>query len=217
MKAMRRYPRLVLVPAFALVSFLISSCATSQEGLPVEELVGCWYFASDEAVDGTGGNAAGNAAEDAAENPAGGAADTAGDRTGGAAGGPADGAAGARASDLRLPLGIRLTDRALEGWPAVQQLEGVRVAATLTPQGERDHPFGFWRPFADGDSVHVGYPAGGGLAMDLDALPEPEREGEAGVALAGAVRPVGDVLRPGSSGDPDPRPVRLSAGRCPQG
>ena len=111
-----------------------------------------------------------------------------------------------------LPWGVRLSPDSLEGWPAVQALEGVRRAATLTPGGSRDFPFGYWRPSAAGDSLDLGHPGGGGLAVDLaiparDASP-PE--------LTGTVQAVGDVLQSGDSRLADQaRPVRLTSARCP--
>lgn len=112
----------------------------------------------------------------------------------------------AAAEQLRLPWGVRLLDRPLEGWPAIQQLEGVRVATTLTPDGDVDHPFGFWRPLA-GDSVHIGYPAGGGLSLRLAV--------EAG-RMTGTARPVGDALPMGGAADRPLRTVSLMHARCPE-
>lgn len=112
----------------------------------------------------------------------------------------------AAAEQLRLPWGVRLLDRPLEGWPAIQQLEGVRVASTLTAQGDVDHPFGFWRPLA-GDSVHIGYPAGGGLSLRLAV--------ETG-GLAGTARPVGDARPLAGAADRPLRAVSLMHARCPE-
>lgn len=107
------------------------------------------------------------------------------------------------ARDLQLPWGVRLTDRSLEGWPALQPLEHVRVASTLTGRDEADHPFGYWRPLA-ADSILVGYPAGGGL--DLHLAP-------GGDGLVGTARPVGDA---GLDADRSPRPISLLHARCPE-
>lgn len=109
------------------------------------------------------------------------------------------------ARDLRLPWGVRLTDEELQGWPALQQLEGVRRAATLTPSGDADHPFGYWRPLP-GDSLLMGYPAGGGLSVRLEV--EPSR-------LVGTARPVGDA-RPLNPRPAEERAVSLTRARCPE-
>lgn len=107
------------------------------------------------------------------------------------------------ARQLQLPWGIRLLDRPLEGWPAVQQYEDARFATTLTGQDEVGHPFGYWRSLS-GDSILVGYPAGGGLSLRL----APDSGGMAGIA-----RPVGDATlatqRP-------TYPLRLIHARCPE-
>ena len=117
------------------------------------------------------------------------------------------------ALQIRLPWGVRLTQDSLEGWPALQGLEGVRRASTLTPSGSQDFPFGFWRLSPGGDSLDLGHPGGGGLAVDVET---PAQDASPPV-LAGTVRPVGDVLRSGDSSAADqPLPVRLSRARCPQ-
>jgi hypothetical protein len=111
------------------------------------------------------------------------------------------------AESLRLPWGVRLRDVALEGWPAQADREGAREATTLTGRSEVDHPFGYWAPLP-GDSIEVGYPAGGGLLLQLGVVDHD---------LAGTARPVGDVLQPGQ--EPGPRPsrnVRLVWARCPE-
>jgi hypothetical protein len=112
----------------------------------------------------------------------------------------------AAADQLQLPWGVRLLDRPLEGWPLARQYEGVRVATTLTGQDEADHPFGFWRPL-NGDSIQIGYPAGGGLSLRLDIQPG---------RLAGTAHPVGDALPLGATPDRTPRPVALMHARCPE-
>ncbi|HUG42129.1 MAG TPA: hypothetical protein VMM12_16795 [Longimicrobiales bacterium] len=107
------------------------------------------------------------------------------------------------AAELRLPWGFRLLDQALTGWPALQPLEGVRVATTLTGRDETDHPFGYWRPLP-GDSILVGYPAGGGFSLHL---------APAGAGMTGTIRALGDATlataRPA-------RPVRIIHARCPE-
>jgi hypothetical protein len=114
---------------------------------------------------------------------------------------------------LRLPWGVRLTEAPLQGWPAVQALEGVRAAATLTPAGDRDVPIAYWRPLGAGDSLHLGHPGGGGLAVDVAVPPA----GDSPPVLRGIVRPVGDALAPGAQGSTaEPRPVRLGRARCPE-
>lgn len=120
---------------------------------------------------------------------------------------------GETAESLRLPWGVELTDRPLEGWPAVQQLDGVREAGTLTPSGARDYPFAYWRRHADDDSVHIGHPGGTGFRVDLEVVPVPEK----GLVLEGTVRPTGDVVQPGDpGGSAEARAVRLTRARCPE-
>ena len=113
---------------------------------------------------------------------------------------------------LSLPWGVQLSPDSLEGWPAVQALEGVRRATTLTPSGSRDFPIGYWRPSAAGDSLDLGHPGGGGLAVDV-AIPA---RNASPPELTGTVQPVGDALQPGDSRRADQaRPVRLTSARCP--
>ena len=112
---------------------------------------------------------------------------------------------------LRLPWGVRLTDGPLRGWPAVEGLDGIRVASTLTPAGERDFPLGYWRPTAGGDSLQLGHPGGGGLVVDA-AVPMARADRP---VLEGAARSVGDALQPGQASAPERRPVRLTWARCP--
>lgn len=107
------------------------------------------------------------------------------------------------AAELQLPWGVRLLDRPLEGWPALQQLEGVRLATTLTGRAEADHPFGYWR-VVSADSIIVGYPAGGGLSVHL----APDERG-----MAGTVRAVGDATLQATRPS---HPVRLLRARCPE-
>ena len=108
--------------------------------------------------------------------------------------------------ELRLPWGIRLQDAPLEGWPAMTA-RGGRKATTLTGTDEVDHPFGYWLTEAP-DSVEIGYPAGGGLVLELAV-----REDH---GLEGTARPVGDVIEPGADGEPAARPVHLLWARCPE-
>lgn len=110
-----------------------------------------------------------------------------------------------------LPWGVRLTDDPIEGWPALESLDGVRRATTLEPDGERDFPFGYWRPLAQGDSLYLGYPAGGGFAVNVGMAEDSE---DGGRALAGTVRAVGDALPMGED-RPGAQAVRLVWGRCP--
>jgi hypothetical protein len=100
----------------------------------------------------------------------------------------------AAAERLNLPWGVRLLEDTLTGWPAIQQLPGVRRALTLIDHGETAaHPFGYWRPVGD-DSLEIGYPAGGGLLLRVDAA---EASAEPGAArLEGTARATGDLLRP---------------------
>jgi hypothetical protein len=111
------------------------------------------------------------------------------------------------ARQLDLPWGLRLIDRPLEGWPALQQREGVRRATTLTGREEVDFPFGYWIRTAH-DAVEIGYPAGGGLLLEL-------RIGD--TALRGAARSVGDALPPPAERPaPATHPVELTWARCPE-
>lgn len=107
------------------------------------------------------------------------------------------------ARDLNLPWGVRLLDGPIQGWPALQQYEGARVASTLTGTDEADHPFGYWRPLA-ADSILVGYPAGGGLSLRLST---------AGDGLSGIARALGDATL---ARDRPAHPVRLVHARCPE-
>jgi hypothetical protein len=112
----------------------------------------------------------------------------------------------ADAEALRLPWGVRLLPDSLTGWPALERLPGVRRATTLARPGEEaGHPFGYWRPLG-GDTVEIGYPAGGGLLLRLD--------GDA-AHLAGTATPVGDAMAPGAA-PPQARPVTLTRARCPE-
>jgi hypothetical protein len=117
------------------------------------------------------------------------------------------------ARELQLPWGVRLMDRPLDGWPALERLDGVKLAATLTRGGDRDHPFGYWRLFPRGDSVHLGHPGGGGFAVDAGVVPNDDGWPE----LAGAARPTGDVMpAPGDEATRAARSVRLTRARCPE-
>ena len=108
---------------------------------------------------------------------------------------------------LNLPWGVRLTGDTLEAWPIARQLEGVRHAATLTPEGDRDHPFGYWRRAAP-DSVEIGYPGGGGLVLQLHQVEEQR--------MRGTAIPAGDVMVPGRP-EPEPQaPVVLFLAQCPE-
>jgi hypothetical protein len=110
------------------------------------------------------------------------------------------------AEQLGLPWGVRLRDRPLQGWPALQQRQNVREATTLTGVDETAAPFGYWVRTAP-DSVEIGYPAGGGLVLHLK-IDE--------TALRGTARPVGDALPPPAV-LPERRdhPVELTWARCP--
>ena len=110
---------------------------------------------------------------------------------------------GGAAASLNLPWGFRLLVQDLDGWPALQRLEEVRLATTLTGQDEIDHPFGYWRPLP-GDSILVGYPAGGGVSLRL----APDDKGMSGVA-----QPVGDATL--STSRPS-HPIQVVHARCPE-
>jgi hypothetical protein len=110
------------------------------------------------------------------------------------------------ARDLQLPWGVRLLDRPLEGWPALQQRPGVMQATTLTGHDEVDFPFGYWVVSAE-DSLEIGYPAGGGLLLELAMI---------NGAFEGRARPVGDAVpAPGVVAGQRAHPVRLTWARCP--
>lgn len=110
------------------------------------------------------------------------------------------------ARNLRLPEGIRLTERPLEGWPAIMQRGAVKVALTLTGQGPADYPFGYWLLEDDG-SLEVGYPAGGAILLEL--VPTRDR-------LEGTARAHGDTERFGQENEtPQEMTVRLDRGACP--
>lgn len=112
------------------------------------------------------------------------------------------------ARSLRLPWGVRLGEDSLAGWPALERHDGTRVAATLTPDGDADHPFGYWRPLGE-DSVEIGYPGGGGYTL---------RVGVEDQRLEGTVRAVGDARGPGADDSPPPvpQPVALMRALCPE-
>lgn len=105
---------------------------------------------------------------------------------------------------LNLPWGVRLTADTLTGWPAIERRGGARRAATLTPDGDADHPFGYWMALP-GDSIEIGYPGGGGLLLRLAA---------GDVAMTGEAHALGDVLAPGAPPRPV-RTVRLARAQCP--
>lgn len=106
------------------------------------------------------------------------------------------------ASALNLPWGVRLAADALADAPAHHD---ARAARTLQADGEADHPFGFWAPIA-GDSILIGYPAGGGLVLRLAG---------GDTSMHGIARPVGDVVAPGAPPRAE-RPVHLSRAQCPE-
>ncbi|HEX6589432.1 MAG TPA: hypothetical protein VF039_10440 [Longimicrobiales bacterium] len=106
------------------------------------------------------------------------------------------------AAALNLPWGVRLLGDALQDAPAHGD---ARAARTLEATGEAGFPFGFWAPIA-GDSIVIGYPAGGGLLLRLAG---------GDTSMHGIARPVGDVIAPGATARPD-RPVQLSRAQCPE-
>lgn len=118
---------------------------------------------------------------------------------------------------LSLPWGVRFLERRLAGWPAMEGLEDVRAAATLTDSTlARDYPFGYWRLTAGGDSIQMGYPGGGGLVADLAF--NPGEDDATGARLDGTVRGVGDVVPLDSPVRADVRrPVLLAQVGCPGG
>jgi hypothetical protein len=113
----------------------------------------------------------------------------------------------ATAVRLNLPWGVRLLADTLEGWPVIQQRRDVRGAVTLVGHGETAaFPFGYWLPLG-ADSVEIGYPAGGGLLLELQVGPG---------RLAGTARALGDAMRPGEFAQPRPaEAVSLVHARCP--
>jgi hypothetical protein len=117
----------------------------------------------------------------------------------------------AAAAVLDLPWGVELLSVQLAGWPALQQLEDVRQARTLTAAGTQDHPFGYWRPLAGGDSVEVGYPGGGAVLLELAVSAD-------GRTLNGTGRALGDAQPIGAPReDTVVTPVVLNQARCPEG
>jgi hypothetical protein len=113
----------------------------------------------------------------------------------------------ATAERLNLPWGVQLLADSLQGWPVIQQRDGVRRAVTLVTLGETTNfPFGYWLPLA-ADSVEIGYPAGGGLLLELRAQPG---------RLTGVARALGDAMPPGAFDQPRPvEIVALTHARCP--
>lgn len=107
-------------------------------------------------------------------------------------------------TSMRLPVGVRLTDRGLEGWPAIMERGDVKVAVTLTRNGEADYPFGYWLSEVTG--IEVGYPAGGGIVLDLSL---------SGGVLEGTARALGDAFAAGQEGAVREIDVRLERGACP--
>lgn len=110
----------------------------------------------------------------------------------------------AAATALNLPWGIRLAGDALSGFAGLEQRGEPRIARTLDPDAEQDHPFGYWLPIA-GDSIEIGYPAGGGMVL---------RVAGGDTSLSGTARAVGDVVAPGAP----PRQthaIRLTRAQCP--
>jgi hypothetical protein len=114
----------------------------------------------------------------------------------------------AAAEALRLPWGVMLLPEPLEGWPAIQQLPGVRPAVTLVAHEQAaSFPFGYWRPLG-ADSLEIGHPAGGGIVLTLEAEP---------MRLTGTARELGDAVPPGAA-PPGSRPatrVSLVRAQCP--
>ena len=110
----------------------------------------------------------------------------------------------AEATALNLPWGVRLAGDALGGFPALAQRGDARVARTLEAAGEAAQPFGYWLPI-EGDSIEIGYPAGGGLVL---------RVARGDTSMQGSARAVGDVVAPGAAPRPV-RSVRLTRAQCP--
>jgi hypothetical protein len=113
----------------------------------------------------------------------------------------------AAAERLQLPWGVRLLEDTLTGWPALQQRPGVRRALTLLRPGEEEpFPFGYWLPLGS-DSVEIGYPAGGGLLLELAVSAE---------RLSGGALELGDAQPPPAGPRVRPRhPVSLAWAACP--
>ena len=108
------------------------------------------------------------------------------------------------AAALLLPWGIRLGGDELTGHAGLEARGDPRAAATLEPDAERDHPFGYWLPIA-GDSIEIGYPAGGGILL---------RVARGDTSMSGNARELGDAMLPGAA----PRTahaVRLTRAQCP--
>lgn len=120
----------------------------------------------------------------------------------------------ADADALSLPWGVRLTGERLTGFPAIQTRGDVRVAATLTVEGDADHPFGYWLALP-GDSLEIGYPAGGGLVVRVGfAGGEEGAAGGARSVLTGEIREAGDAVALDGAHRVT-RPVTLSHAQCP--
>ena len=110
----------------------------------------------------------------------------------------------AAATALNLPWGIRLSGDDLTGHAGLAARGEPRVAVTLDPDAERDHPFGYWLPIA-GDSLEVGYPAGGGIVL---------RVSRGDTSFSGTARELGDAMLPGAA-PRTPHAVRLIRAQCP--
>lgn len=110
------------------------------------------------------------------------------------------------ARELNLPWGVRLTEDSLQGWPAMAARHALR-AATLSTEGDQDHPFGYWLTI-DSDSVEIGYPAGGSLVVRV--APDGQR-------MVGTVRALGDAVPPpGVARAATAQPVMLQHALCPE-
>lgn len=106
------------------------------------------------------------------------------------------------AHELDLPWGIRLEPDSLRGW-AMARDPDFRSAVTLTGSGTTaKQPFAYWKRLSE-DSVEVGYPSLGSLALRLVITDR---------GFEGAARAVGDARLPG----PVPTyPVSLMKAQCP--
>jgi hypothetical protein len=109
---------------------------------------------------------------------------------------------GARA--FALPWGVVLEQEPLgPGWPIMADRPGVRRALTATsPTARAEHPYAYWAP-AQGDSIEIGHPGGGGVVLTL---------APSGQDLIGQGVAVGDVVPLGGAMGPR-APVPVTARR----
>lgn len=113
----------------------------------------------------------------------------------------------ARRAGWNVPEVVRLTPDPLTEWRALgERYDSVFVARTWLEARWADHPFGYWRPAAAGDSVYVGHPAAfAGLTLEL------ARRGD---GLEGRIIAFTDVRREGQPSRTT-APVTATPVACP--